>query len=179
MKHSRTLVFLVAMSLSATAWSRDAKNPRGKFTVFNAPGAGTAGSEGTSVAGFNQEGVLVGYVSDAGGNLTGFLRNRDGGFTPISDPLTVPGGIGAIPSAVNSNDDVVGIYEPARPISVHQLHPDPFRRVQRHPRTKHTSHGHYRYAGLLDQQPRRNRRGILLVRRYQSELCPLAPGGIR
>ncbi len=100
------------MSLSVTAWSQDSKGHHGKFTLFDAPGAGTAPSQGTSVAGFTQDGVIVGSLAGDDDILTGYLRRRDGSFVTFSDPSAAAGAaFGAIPSGVNSNDQVVGIYQ--------------------------------------------------------------------
>jgi hypothetical protein len=112
MKNARTLLFIVAASIPVTAWSGAPKGLHGKFTVFDAPGVGTTNSLGTSVSGFNQEGVIVGATAAADGTLDGFMRNRDGSFISISDPSSPPGAqFGSIPFGVNSNDQVVGIYE--------------------------------------------------------------------
>ena len=56
----------------------------GTITEFDAPGAGTAESEGTVAAGINATGAIVGSYRDSGNIWHGFIRATDGTFTDIN-----------------------------------------------------------------------------------------------
>jgi hypothetical protein len=64
------------------------RSPDGKFTTFDAPGAGTVAndSNGTFPTGINEVGTVAGYYNDA--NLVShcFLRSPDGKFTTFDAP---------------------------------------------------------------------------------------------
>jgi hypothetical protein len=55
--------------------------PDGKFTTFDAPGAGTGAGQGTVAFGMNAECEITGYYVDATNVGHGFLRSPDGMFT--------------------------------------------------------------------------------------------------
>ena len=56
----------------------------GTITEFDAPGAGTAESEGTVAAGINATGTIVGSYRDSSNIWHGFIRATDGTFTDIN-----------------------------------------------------------------------------------------------
>jgi hypothetical protein len=72
------------------------------LTTFADPGL--AGS--TFATGINDSGQTVGYYT-VGGVLHGFLRNTDGTYVNIDDPL---GSHGTEPQAINSRGDIAGYY---------------------------------------------------------------------
>jgi hypothetical protein len=51
------------------------RTPRGKFTTFDAPGAGTGTYQGTEPTSINPEGAITGFYVDANGVYHGFLRS--------------------------------------------------------------------------------------------------------
>jgi hypothetical protein len=50
------------------------RSPEGKFTSFDAPGAGTGAGQGTLPAGINDMGEIAGSYLDADNVYHGFLR---------------------------------------------------------------------------------------------------------
>ena len=56
------------------------------ITTFDAPGAGTAASQGTFANGMNSSGAITGFTRDPNAARHGFLRGRDGTFTIFDDP---------------------------------------------------------------------------------------------
>jgi hypothetical protein len=65
--------------------------PSGKFTIIDAPGAGTipwpGGTiEGTQAYGMNPAGVVMGYYRDTSNIAYGYLRYPDGAFKTFHDP---------------------------------------------------------------------------------------------
>lgn len=50
------------------------RTPQGKFTVFDAPGAGKGTWQGTLTAAITREGAITGYYVDANDVVHGFLR---------------------------------------------------------------------------------------------------------
>jgi len=84
------------------------RSPEGKFTTFDAPGAGTAPYNGTSPVSINDLGVITGWYSDANGFNHGFLRSPDGHFTTFDVPGV--GGYGSFPVALNLEGATVGYY---------------------------------------------------------------------
>jgi hypothetical protein len=87
------------------------RNPDGKFTKFNAPGADTKAGDfnGTLPNAINDAGAITGVYYDASNEAHGFLRSPEGKFTTFD----VPGGtIGAInPIALNLEAAIVGVYQ--------------------------------------------------------------------
>lgn len=77
-----------------TGWYVDASNvihgflrdPHGKITTFEAPGAGTTGDHGTWPNSINPEGTIVGAVCDDEGVCQSFLRDPHGGMTAFNIP---------------------------------------------------------------------------------------------
>jgi len=82
--------------------------PDGKFTVFDAPGAGSSpGSySGTIPNGINDLGEVTGFYIDTTGTPHGFIRGAGGHVTSF-DP---PNSISTFPVAINLAGDVVGYY---------------------------------------------------------------------
>ena len=66
------------------------RSPQGKFTVYNAPGAGTGPYQGTGCPGcsvpVNQFGATAGYVIDAQNVVHGYLRHPWGEITTFDAP---------------------------------------------------------------------------------------------
>ncbi len=69
------------------------------FTTIDVPG-----STGTSAAGINPSGQIVGQFSDSKGDGHGFLRDTDGSFTTID----MPGSSGTGASGINSSGQIAG-----------------------------------------------------------------------
>lgn len=86
------------------------RNPGGKFTTFEAPGADTTpGSfNGTSPTSINDLGAITGFFTDANGFNHGFLRSFDGKFTVFD--VSGVGGYGSFPIAINLEGAIVGYY---------------------------------------------------------------------
>ncbi|HEY6488760.1 MAG: hypothetical protein WCC26_06040 [Terracidiphilus sp.] len=86
------------------------RNPEGRFTTFEAPGADTtAGSfNGTTPSSINDLGAITGSYFDANGFGHGFLRSPQGKFTTFDVPGA--GGSGSIPIAMNLEGAIVGYY---------------------------------------------------------------------
>jgi hypothetical protein len=74
------------------------RNPEGKFTTYNARGAGTGASQGTGSPGsavpINLFGAIAGYYIDASFVVHGYLRSPWGEFTTFDIPGEGPQGIG-------------------------------------------------------------------------------------
>jgi len=85
------------------------REPDGKFTTFEAPGAGTSPLFGTFAASINPAGAIAGYYSDGsqvGIQIVyhGFLREPDGKITTFD----VPGAVAVFTSSVNPAGVIVG-----------------------------------------------------------------------
>jgi hypothetical protein len=95
-------------------WHGFVRDPNGKITPFDAPGAGTGPYQGTGVnytcPSLNNAGVLAGYYID-GDNLNhGYLRTRDGHITTFDDPSAGDlAGMGTTPSSINLEGTISGI----------------------------------------------------------------------
>ena len=83
------------------------RSPDGKFTTFDAPGAG---GFGTTPLAINLEGAIVGYYTDSNYSFHAFLRSPDGKFTTWIGPdaCTGNGSEGCFGSGA-SNINVFGI----------------------------------------------------------------------
>ena len=57
--------------------------PPAQFTMFDAPGAGTAAGQGTFAFVVNSSAMVAGAYADSSNNTHGFLRAADGTFTTI------------------------------------------------------------------------------------------------
>src|SRR5260370_5766111 len=84
--------------IGALAWTSRAN---ATFTTIDAPGA----ANGTSAAGINTRGQIVGSYSDAAGNNHSFLLD-DGTFTTID----VPGAACTQAIGINARGQIVGGY---------------------------------------------------------------------
>jgi hypothetical protein len=67
------------------------RSPQGKFTTFDAPGAGGGANEGTGCpsdcpVSLNDFGAITGIYIDANDNLHGYLRSPEGKFTTVDGP---------------------------------------------------------------------------------------------
>src|SRR5262245_4190138 len=60
--------------------------PGPTITVFNAPGAGTASSQGTFPTVINTSGTVAGFTRDANSARHGFLRASNGSFIVFDVP---------------------------------------------------------------------------------------------
>jgi hypothetical protein len=79
-----------------------------KLITFDAPNAGAAANQGTSVTGINYAGTITGNVVDSGNGTHGYVRTITGGFTEFDAPganLVVGG---TYPSAINDLGVVTG-----------------------------------------------------------------------
>ena len=93
------------------------RSPRGKFTTFEVPGAGTGpyqgtGSPGSSVP-LNQFGAIAGYYIDASNVVHGYLRSPWGEFTTFDVPGEGPQGIGCYSDCsvgLNDSGAITGYY---------------------------------------------------------------------
>ena len=85
--------------------------PDGKFTTFDAPGAGTGFLRGTIAWAINLEGEIAGDYSDVNGAYHGFLRAPDGTITTYDAPGAGTGsGQGTGPSTNNDLGEIDGFY---------------------------------------------------------------------
>ena len=89
------------------------------ITTFDAPGAGTAGGQGTFANGMNNPGAIVGFIRDANVARHAFLRAPDGTFTIFDDPNagtcsascgSIGNGQGTRAYAINPAGDIVGFF---------------------------------------------------------------------
>lgn len=86
------------------------RNPQGKFTTFEAPGADTTpGSfNGTTPNSINDLGATTGWYTDTNGLGHGFLRSSEGKFIRFDAPGA--GGYGTFPIALNLEGEIAGYY---------------------------------------------------------------------
>jgi hypothetical protein len=87
------------------------RSPHGKFTTFDAAGAGTSSFQGTGCfsdcpVGLNDWGVITGSYFDTNNVQHGYLRTPEGTFVTI-DP---PGSVGTQPENINDSGAIVGYY---------------------------------------------------------------------
>jgi hypothetical protein len=87
----------------------------GTTTVFDAPGAGTGGNEGTRAYGINPGGAITGWFVVSGGSLVvhAYVRAKDGTFTVFDAGIPVPYPQGTFPfspSAINPEGAITGYY---------------------------------------------------------------------
>jgi hypothetical protein len=82
------------------------REPNGKITEINAPGAGTAAGQGTLAGSITPLGVITGYIIDSNNQLHGFIRTPDGKFTAFA----VPDSSGTAAFSINLFDTVTGVY---------------------------------------------------------------------
>ncbi len=93
------------------------RNPQGKLTTYDAPGAGTGPGQGTGSPGtsrpLNQFGAIASYYTDASNVVHGYLRSPWGEITTFDVPGEGPQGIGCYSDcSVGLNDwgAITGYY---------------------------------------------------------------------
>jgi hypothetical protein len=91
------------------------RRPEGQLTPYNAPGAGTGPSQGTSCPGcstpINQWGSIAGYYTDASGVQHGYLRSPEGSITTFDFPgSTAPGCPSDCSMGLNNFGAITGYY---------------------------------------------------------------------
>ena len=103
-------------------FSRDANNVRhafirskhGSFTIFDAPGAGTAPGQGTRAYSINPSGTITGFFSDSVGAAHGYVRSKHGVITVFDAPGAGTGpGQGTFvfsPEIINDEGEIAGHY---------------------------------------------------------------------
>jgi len=89
------------------------RSPDGKFTTFDAPGAG---GFGTTPLAINLEGAIVGYYTDSNYSFHAFLRSPDGKFTTWIGPDACTGNgsegcFGSGASNINAFGTIAGGFE--------------------------------------------------------------------
>lgn len=87
------------------------RDPEGRFTTFDVPGAGTGAFQGTGCfsdcpVSLNNRGALTGVYVDANYVQHGYLRNPDGKITTI-DPR---GATVTLPYSINDSGAITGYY---------------------------------------------------------------------
>jgi hypothetical protein len=87
------------------------RNPNGRFTTFDASGAGTAAYQGTGCfsdcpVSLNDFGVVTGSYLDGNGVQHGYRRSAEGSFV-TADP---PGSILTLPASINNLGVIAGYY---------------------------------------------------------------------
>ena len=103
-------------------FSRDANNARhgfirskdGSFTIFDAPGAGTAAGQGTRAYAINPDGTITGFFFDSVTVAHGYVRSNQGVITVFDAPGAGTGpGQGTFvfsPLIINPNGAIAGYY---------------------------------------------------------------------
>src|SRR5436309_1273939 len=96
--------FLVLCSLELGSVS----NAQAQLTIttFDAPGAGTQQSQGTTPTAINPGGAITGYFFDANWTGHAFLRSRDGIFTIVDGPGA--NSTGTVATAINPSGAITG-----------------------------------------------------------------------
>jgi len=89
------------------------RDPDGKITTFDVPGAGTGAFQGTVSEGIDPAGTIAGQYADASYVVHGFVRTAKDGGDIIN--VDVPGagtgaGQGTYPVNIDSQGDIVGQY---------------------------------------------------------------------
>jgi len=87
------------------------RSPEGKFTTFDATGAGTGSYQGTGCfsdcpVSLNDWGLITGSYWDSNNVQHGFLRTPEGAFVTV-DPS---GSAGTQPESINDSGTIVGYY---------------------------------------------------------------------
>jgi len=102
---------------------RDANNVRhgfsrsknGTFTIFDAPGAGTAAGQGTRAYATNSSGSITGHFTDSSNVAHGYVRSKEGVITVFDAPGAGTGaGQGTFPfnspNLINPEGAITGYY---------------------------------------------------------------------
>src|SRR5258708_2978447 len=103
-------------------------SPAGHFTIFDAPGAGTAPNQGTNAAAINSAGSISGDYVDPNGVPHGFVRSPDGTITSF-DPS----------GSVFTAADTLGINTAGGPPGAHPPSDGGAARLSAHP-PRHATH---------------------------------------
>lgn len=87
------------------------RSPEGRYTTFDAAGAGTGAYQGTGCfsdcpVSLNDFGVITGSYIDSNDEQHGYQRTADGDFVTI-DP---PGSIATQPESINNSGVIIGYY---------------------------------------------------------------------
>ncbi len=103
---------------SKTVYHGFIRTPNGKFTSFDAPGAGTGNSQGTGCPSdcpviLNNKGALTGAFIDANNVLHVYLRGPEGKIVTV-DPA---GSIFTFPAGINDFGTIAGYYFDANNVS--------------------------------------------------------------
>jgi hypothetical protein len=98
------------------------RDPSGKFTTFDAPGADmtAASGYGTFPESINDAGVITGHYTDAHYVIHGFLRSPSGKLTTFDAPGagTIEGsGLGTFPDSINDGGVIAGRYTDAHNVN--------------------------------------------------------------
>jgi uncharacterized membrane protein len=93
------------------------RSPDGKFTTFDAPGAGTGNYQGTGCASdcpvsLNDRGAITGIYIDANFVFHGYLRSREGKIVTV-DPI---GSVYTFPDGINNLGLITGYYVDANSV---------------------------------------------------------------
>jgi hypothetical protein len=91
---------------SAGVWHGFLRASSASYALFDAPGAGTAQSQGTTPVAMNANGEITGFYVDANGQRHGFIRDALGNFTTFD-----AAGTGTQPTSINLSGEVTGYYE--------------------------------------------------------------------
>ena len=86
----------------------------GSFTIFDAPGAGTAAGQGTRAYAINPSGTITGFFFDSANVAHGYVRSNQGVITVFDAPGAGTGpGQGTFrfsPLIINPNGAIAGYY---------------------------------------------------------------------
>ncbi len=80
------------------------RNP--KYTILDAPGAGTGIGQGTQALSINDAGEIAGVYWDSSSIEHGFVRSASGNYTTFN----VPGGANVTNAVINQSGEVAGTY---------------------------------------------------------------------
>ena len=100
-------LFFVAFVLSSIPALTGQASPQ-KLILFDAPGGGLGGSQGTASVAINLQGTIVGTVTDSGWGTHGFVRTPRGQITNFDAPGADPLNGCTCPSAMNDLGVVTG-----------------------------------------------------------------------
>ena len=90
---------------SAGAWHGFLRASSATYTLFDAPGAGSGQSQGTTPVAMNANGQITGYYVDANDQRHGFIRDALGNVTTFD-----AAGTGTQPTWINLSGLVTGYY---------------------------------------------------------------------
>jgi len=99
---------IVGFNMTSASTSEGFLDNGGVFTFLQFPG-----SKFTQALGLNNDGEIVGFYTDAGGNNHGFLYNIASGTHQKMDDPHASGPGGTIINGINDNGQIVGFYADA------------------------------------------------------------------